>query len=165
MKGVEAGLCEKCTREARKTPTKQCESCSLILPVTAFSHRNICVICVNKIQQAKRAANPEIRKVEHDKAKAERKNKSEKTILLDRKTRCRRLGLKDEIDKIIPLFDTQKECLICKNPCDQLCIDHDHATGKFRGLICTRCNHGLGHFKDNIDTLLEAIEYLKKSRS
>lgn len=43
----------------------------------------------------------------------------------------------------------------------RLHIDHDHKTGKVRGLLCSRCNIGLGHFMDNIEFLLKAIRYLK----
>jgi hypothetical protein len=42
-----------------------------------------------------------------------------------------------------------------------LSIDHCHNTGKVRGLLCDHCNKGLGLFKDNIDYLNKAIEYLK----
>lgn len=41
-------------------------------------------------------------------------------------------------------------------------IDHDHATGTIRGILCTVCNHGLGHFKDDIAVLGKAIEYLTR---
>ena len=42
------------------------------------------------------------------------------------------------------------------------CVDHNHQTGKIRGLICNSCNTGLGRFKDNIDLLREAIKYLEE---
>lgn len=41
-------------------------------------------------------------------------------------------------------------------------LDHCHATGKVREFLCTNCNQGLGHFKDNKDVLLNAIKYLAK---
>ena len=42
----------------------------------------------------------------------------------------------------------------------RLLVDHDHKTGKIRGLLCYSCNVGLGHFKDSPHNLAEAIEYL-----
>lgn len=40
-------------------------------------------------------------------------------------------------------------------------IDHNHSTGKIRGLLCMNCNRMLGHAKDNIEVLAKAIIYLK----
>lgn len=39
-------------------------------------------------------------------------------------------------------------------------IDHDHKTGKLRGLLCDRCNRGLGYLSDSVVLLLRAICYL-----
>jgi hypothetical protein len=43
-----------------------------------------------------------------------------------------------------------------------LVMDHNHETGKFRGMLCNHCNRGLGNFKDNINNLQAAIDYLKE---
>jgi DNA-directed RNA polymerase subunit RPC12/RpoP len=39
-------------------------------------------------------------------------------------------------------------------------VDHDHETKKFRGYLCHNCNRAIGNFKDDIERLWRAIEYL-----
>lgn len=53
-------------------------------------------------------------------------------------------------------------CVLCGDsvPYDKIHTDHDHATGKVRGLLCCRCNMGLGFWKDSVEGLQQAIEYL-----
>lgn len=60
-------------------------------------------------------------------------------------------------------------CKICNKHINELnqkhkknlCVDHNHETMKIRGLLCDKCNRGLGLFCDNEDLLLKAINYLK----
>lgn len=62
------------------------------------------------------------------------------------------------------------KCLICKvvmniddpkQPGDRATVDHCHRTRRFRGIICSACNRGLGQFKDNAELLIQAAEYIK----
>lgn len=41
-------------------------------------------------------------------------------------------------------------------------VDHDHASGEVRGLLCNRCNRAIGMLAEDHDVLMSAIEYLKK---
>ena len=41
-------------------------------------------------------------------------------------------------------------------------LDHCHSSGNIREFLCTNCNRGLGHFKDSIEFLTSAINYLEK---
>lgn len=58
-------------------------------------------------------------------------------------------------------------CKICgtKNPGGHgtFHVDHDHETREIRGLLCVRCNAGLGYFRDNADVIRKAIRYLLKA--
>ena len=66
------------------------------------------------------------------------------------------------------------KCLICKEDLrDNFNIDHDHTCceGRYscgkcvRGILCGSCNRGLGHFKDNAESLKSAVKYLEKYAS
>ena len=43
-----------------------------------------------------------------------------------------------------------------------LCVDHDHKTGKVRGLLCRRCNAGIGLLQDTTEGVAAALVYLNK---
>ncbi len=57
-------------------------------------------------------------------------------------------------------------CVICKGKDNskRLAVDHCHTTGKVRGLLCSRCNQGLGLFDDDEKKLRLAIKYLKDNQ-
>ena len=56
-------------------------------------------------------------------------------------------------------------CAVCKTGTPggngRFHIDHDHETGKNRGLLCHLCNVSLGGFKDSVALLLSAVDYLR----
>lgn len=62
-------------------------------------------------------------------------------------------------------------CAICGDPpptTSSLHVDHDHGTGEIRGLLCVRCNNGLGQFRESIELLQRAQRYVNsdaKARS
>src|SRR5882672_1575066 len=52
-------------------------------------------------------------------------------------------------------------CESCGKPCSKkLAADHDHATGKFRGWLCSRCNTGIGLLGDTLESVEAARAYL-----
>jgi|TARA_R110000803_G_scaffold32033_3_gene70958 hypothetical protein len=45
-----------------------------------------------------------------------------------------------------------------------LCIDHDHIISRVRGLLCSRCNRGLGLLGDSVDAVKSALKYLERCK-
>jgi hypothetical protein len=77
------------------------------------------------------------------------------------------------MDEYEALLAKQKGvCAICSNPetrarkgkVYRLHIDHDHQTGRIRALLCHHCNAGLGHFRDDVETMAKALAYLRKKK-
>ena len=63
-------------------------------------------------------------------------------------------------------------CAVCFQPesatfhgkLKQLSVDHDHKTGKIRGLLCSKCNTALGLVDESCERLLSLIAYMERSR-
>jgi hypothetical protein len=70
----------------------------------------------------------------------------------------------DDYNKIKKQQDNK--CCICKLLFDDVIahLDHCHTTKQVRGILCSNCNQGLGQFKDNVDNLSGAINYLLTSK-
>jgi len=60
---------------------------------------------------------------------------------------------------LIELKASVKQCVICGDT-GPLVVDHCHATGAVRGMLCNHCNRGLGHFRDDPMLLEFAAQYL-----
>ena len=97
--------------------------------------------------------------------------KVNKEVLLKNDLR-RRYGI--SVEKYNKMKEKQNNlCAICGNPESRkskyggtcrLHIDHDHATGIVRGLLCNKCNNALGLTCENINILQNMIKYLKNNK-
>lgn len=94
------------------------------------------------------------------------------------KYRSAKIGLSKyglSVDDYIELYELQSgKCAVCGKEKrsrleigtkrqDVLHVDHCHTTGQVRGLLCKECNHAIGLFKDDPQTLRAAASYLERS--
>jgi len=142
---------------------KICSVCKEAKDLKDFSkHRrdrfqSRCKQCASKLNKIWRQENP-------DRVKKTYKNWSEKNRDCVRKHQLKKYGLSN--DDYNKMFEVQNgKCAICNKTSEKkLSVDHCHDSGKIRGLLCDRCNHGLGNFKENINFMFKAIEYLECHR-
>lgn len=91
-----------------------------------------------------------------------RQKNRDKYLAQKKRNVFRKYGLtKEEFDA---LAATQGyACAICRKvPKARLHIDHNHETGRVRGLLCSNCNTAIGLLKDRAEFLLNAVNYLLK---
>ena len=105
-----------------------------------------------------------VRKCARDYAKRNRQDHPIETHTRDRKSALSKNYDITE-DEYNYLFERQHGlCAACRSAETSvkgyLCVDHDHKTGKVRGLLCRRCNVALGLVHDSITILREMIDYL-----
>ena len=142
--------------ERQKQTTRTCRDCGLVGPVSEFAksasrrkgYEQLCKPCKANGIKAWRRANPE--KVRKYNAAAVAKVGG---------SRFWKYGLTDEQIEQMALAQSRK-CAICGREPDKLVVDHNHDTGKVRGLLCHTCNTALGKFRDSQDILSAAIRYL-----
>ena len=137
-------------------------------------HRNECKAC-NLAQQAKRnRANPEANRArarrwaqqnpERRAARARAYQASGRKGIANRKSHLKRkFGISlEEYDAM--LAEQGGVCAVCSRPPTpgiSLHVDHDHGTGRIRGLLCFRCNNALGDLEDDPALLRAAAHYLE----
>lgn len=68
---------------------------------------------------------------------------------------------REEYDSL--LASQENVCAICGKEPKRFNVDHDHKTGKVRGLLCSSCNTGLGKLGDSMEGLMKAYKYLEKA--
>jgi hypothetical protein len=147
---------------------KMCPKCKEILDVSAFNKSNrrdgyqtYCRSCHNKIQREKYNSDP-IEKVKRQIRESRRKQLNPLAKKREELKRLYNLTLEEYVE----IYKSQGEvCAICKRNCKtkkSLSVDHNHATGKVRGLLCNTCNTALGMFLDSPVLLKRASDYLER---
>lgn len=136
---------------------------------------DVCREAENSYQSARYAARPDVRKKkqEHQLAYVAEHGRSphartDRTREADWARTLRRLyGITPA--QYAALFEAQGGvCAICKEPppsgwMKRLDVDHCHETNVVRGLLCRRCNAGLGHFRDSPELLVSAADYVTRT--
>ena len=140
----------KTTGTRSLVPTKTCPGCKKCLPLTKEFWN------VNKRRNGQFGVwCKECRRLK-DRSRHQNRNRREKIY-----------GIKEE-RFIEMLNNANNQCQICHVDLDNSTqrrpnIDHCHKTGFIRGILCVRCNSGLGQMKDSIVILKSAIDYLEKA--
>lgn len=68
---------------------------------------------------------------------------------------------KEQVDSA---FATQSGCCAICHERRSLCVDHDHKTNAFRGLLCAQCNSAIGMLREDTSIIRSACTYLEKWR-
>lgn len=155
---------------------RHCTGCNTTKPITEFckdkyditGYTYRCKECRRKQSYKWAHENPDKVKEANLKNRQKRKEfySSPDGIISSRKTHLKRkYGISlDEYN--VQLEKQEFKCALCggnetHDKHKVLAVDHCHKTGKIRGLLCFKCNSGLGSFNDDINLLIKAITYLK----
>jgi len=176
--GLHSQPCRACTRELRagerayaepslwsgnvESAMRLCIGCNTVQPIMTFPvdtrgrpFGHLCLPCRKVKRREENQANPEA-------AKRQAHNRHLRRVY--------GITLEQYEDT---LAAQNGACAICRRPEEaatgidggkgprRLAVDHDHANGRLRGLLCTRCNQGLGYFKHELPLLEYAVAYLK----
>ena len=140
----------------KRLPSKVCSSCKEAKYLKDFSknrnrsdgHHTQCKLCRSKFKPSE-------------------ESRIKNNERLRKWNRFKATGFTQE-DFDVKLEEQDGVCAICgtNNPGKlDFCADHDHANGTKRGVLCRKCNAGLGHFNDNTDFMEKAIMYLNQYKT
>lgn len=150
--------------------TKKCRACGAEKPLSDFQTyrrgdtgniqvRSKCIPCYREMHRefAKKPEQRAYRRNLHKKWSATEDGKAWR-----RRNRLKRLyGLTEEAyDEMVK--SSGGKCSVCLSD-EELVVDHDHSSGRVRGILCDRCNKALGLVYDKADLLEGLIRYLNKT--
>lgn len=156
-------------KELEKQGKRRCAICKKILPLSNFSPNSkkgkaqyYCRLCHRNRQRVWRENNRD--RCNAYMKKYYRENKTKISI----RGKCKVYGITKE--EYLEIFRKQNgKCRICRvlhlELTRGLYVDHDHETGKVRGLLCNKCNWLLGNCGENTKILERAIQYIRSSYS
>lgn len=142
--------------------TKVCYSCKETKEFSLFRKNKgtkdgftaSCKRCLNAVRDAYYKANPEKNRERSIKQHYGLSMQQLELLYKEQKGSCAICG------KHLELYSKDKTASL-----DVARVDHDHTTGKVRGLLCNHCNIGIGHMKDNVVLLRNAVKYLEEFES
>ena len=155
-------------------PTKVCRKCNTEKDLTEFyvkSNTTYCKQCIKVVNKGWELKNKDrVREYRTEWHRQQRKKKPGCFLIYERRKTLKKFG------KTVEWFDqTLKDqnggCAICESPetgmhqCGRvasLAIDHNHETGKVRGLLCRLCNHALHKLDKDHSWAMKALAYLQK---
>lgn len=131
-------------------PIRECKQCGSqcfseeLLPLrfvknsgSKHGYRNLCLCC---------------------KVKENNKHTKSKDWKTDHQTK-KRYGI--DLETYKQRMASKTSCEICGSK-KELCYDHNHNTMEFRGVLCRKCNRALGQLGDSLESIMKAVDYLKK---
>jgi Recombination endonuclease VII len=162
---------------------KKCPSCQEQKDLSDFykckseydGHTSSCKLCVKARAKRWRENNPDKARTSARKSNAKRYTKAarreryltslateQKVKAVQKRHRLKTYGM-TQTEYALLLRKQGGVCGICKNK-RKLHVDHCHATGKVRGLLCAGCNTALGRFGDNNKGVWNALSYLASAK-
>lgn len=164
---LEQGLLVKfptlANRQLAEEGKKYCPTCKQILDLTEFSTMKVRNGVASHCRKCVVSWSKSYRKTPKCKQKKKEDYQRNKEKWLDKKLR-RRFGI--TLEQYKNTLDKQGcKCIICGRTPEEngkmLAVDHNHETGKNRGLLCSSCNICIGFIEKNKLSILKISEYLK----
>ena len=163
------GMCANCYR-LETAPIGECIVCGKIRQLRS---KSTCGSCYIKIRLAENPDKKMARSLyikeyfsreenkDKEKERSKRRYSDPDYVKKVKKSEFLRRISKYGLTEDMYLKECENECKICGSK-ERLHVDHCHNTGLFRGILCGKCNQGLGLFDDNSNKLELAIKYLNK---